>query len=168
MRQLKIVTLRYRFAVKGSFSVAGITRDPNQILTLQYGYGDKVSYEKQVTLDITKNAVENVDVAKLWAQKKISELDINYDANRQDIESLGKRFGIITRNTSLIVLENVSDYIQYGIEPPAELRAQYDDIMKRTGASTSEIKRENLTASQNMQNELNQWVGKQTGKATHN
>jgi TonB-dependent SusC/RagA subfamily outer membrane receptor len=141
-----------------TFSIAGITRAPNQTITLQYGYGDKVSYEKEVTLDFSKNAVEDVDVAKLWAQKKISELDINYTANRQEIESLGKRFGIVTRNTSLIVLESVNDYIQYGIEPPADLRAQYDAIMKQRGP-VSAVKRENITVSENMLTELKQWWG---------
>lgn len=146
-------------AVDNSFSIAGITRNPNQTITLQYGYGDKVSFEKTVTLDLATNAVEGVDVAKLWAQKKISELDINYDANRQEIESLGKRFGIITRNTSLIVLENVSDYIQYGIEPPAELQAQYDAIMKQRGP-VNEPERENLTAAYAMETELAKWWDK--------
>jgi TonB-dependent SusC/RagA subfamily outer membrane receptor len=143
-------------AVGNSFSIAGITRNPNQTITLQYGYDDKVSFEKTVTLDLATNAIEGVDVAKLWAQKKISELDINYDANRQEIESLGKRFGIITRNTSLIVLENVSDYIQYGIEPPAELQAQYDAIMKQRGPVNEPV-RENLTTAYFMKTELAQW-----------
>jgi TonB-dependent SusC/RagA subfamily outer membrane receptor len=143
--------------VGGTFSIAGITRNPNQTITLQYGYGDKVSYEKAIVLDLSKNAVDDVDVAKLWAQKKIRELDINYNANRQDIESLGKRFGIVTRNTSLIVLETVNDYIQYGIEPPAELQAQYDAIMKQRDANNMQPQRENLSTSVNMQTQLTQW-----------
>ena len=56
--------------VSGSFSMAGVTRNPNQTVTLQYGYGNKVSFEKQVTLDLQQNAVDSVDVAKFWAQKK--------------------------------------------------------------------------------------------------
>jgi len=143
-------------AVGRTFSIAGITRDPNQTITLQYGYGDKVSYQKEVTLDLAKNAVDSLDIARLWAQKKITELDINYNANRQEIESLGKRYGIVTRNTSLIVLESVNDYIQYDIEPPAELRAQYDAIMKQRGPVNTQT-RENLTTSENMQKQLTQW-----------
>ncbi|BAU52423.1 VIT domain-containing protein [Mucilaginibacter gotjawali] len=147
-----------RVAVDRTFSIAGITRDPNQVLTLQYGYGDKVSYEKAVTLDLSKDEVDDVDVAKLWAQKKISELDINYNANRQDIESLGKRFGIVTRNTSLIVLESVNDYITYNIEPPAELREQFDAIMKQRGVNNQQ-ERENIGTAEAMQTELNNWWG---------
>jgi len=145
--------------VAGSFSIAGVTKDPNQAITLQYGYGNRVTYEKTVQLDLQKNLVENIDVAKLWAQKKINELDITYDANRQEIESLGKRFGIITRNTSLIVLESVSDYIQYEIEPPAELRDQYNNIMKQRWQTTSQREKDNLNASIEMQNDLTAWWG---------
>ena len=105
--------------------------------------------------------MEEVDVAKLWAQKKIADLDLNYDANRQDIESLGKRFGLVTRNTSLIVLENVNDYINYEIEPTAELRAEYDAIMKQRGP-LEHVKRENLSKAIRMQEELSNWYKSKT------
>jgi TonB-dependent SusC/RagA subfamily outer membrane receptor len=144
-------------AVSGTFSIAGITRNPNQSITLQYGYGDRVSYEKVIALDLAKNTVDDVNVAKLWAQKKISELDINYNANRQDIESLGKRFGIVTRNTSLIVLETVYDYIQYDIEPPAELRKQYDAIMKQRAPNNAQARKENISTAEYMLKDLTQW-----------
>lgn len=143
--------------VDGAFSIAGITRNPNQTIVLQFGYGNKVSVEKTVALDLQKNAVDNIDVAKLWAQKKINELDIDYNANKQAIEQLGKRFGIITRNTSLIVLETVNDYIQYEIEPPAELRKQYDTIMKQRGNNNPSVERENLTTVINTMDELTRW-----------
>jgi len=153
--------------VNGAFSAAGVTRDPNQTVTLQFGYGNKVSMEKTVTLDLAKNSVEDVNVARLWAQKKITELDINYDSNRQEIESVGKRYGIITRNTSLIVLENVWDYIQYGIEPPDELREQCDNIMKQRGATTDVEKRDNLKKAQEIHDELSYWWNKRPVVTVH-
>jgi TonB-dependent SusC/RagA subfamily outer membrane receptor len=143
--------------VNGTFSLAGITRNPNQAITLQFGYSNKVSYEKQVVIDLQKNAVENIDVAKLWAQKKITELDISYNPNRQVIESLGKRFGIVTRNTSLIVLETIDDYIRYEVDPPAELRQQYNTILKQRGRDNTQAKRENLTNAQQTMLELTKW-----------
>jgi len=146
--------------VGNTFSMAGVTRKPNQTIILQYGYGNKVTYEKAVVLDLQKNAVDNVDVPKLWAQKKIAELDINYDANRPEIESLGKRFGMITRNTSLIVLETVADYIQYHIEPPAELRKEYETIMKQRQQSADEPAN-NISKAEDMLQELAQWWNKE-------
>jgi hypothetical protein len=34
-------------------------------------------------------------------------------------------------NSSLIVLENVSDYVKYEITPPSELKTEYDKQMKK-------------------------------------
>lgn len=144
-------------AVSNSFSMAGVTRNPNQTITLQYGYGNQVIYEKVITLDLQANSVDNIDVARLWAQKKIDELDINYDKNRQEIESLGKRFGIVTRNTSLIVLETLNDYIQYEIEPPAELREQFESIMKQRAGNNPRNQRDNVVTAQLMQRQLTDW-----------
>lgn len=149
--------------VSGAFSIAGITKNPNQTITLQYGYGNKVSFEKQIPLDLQANAVENIDVARLWAQKKINELDVNYEPNRQEIESLGKRFGLVTRNTSLIVLETVNDYIQYKIEPPAELRKEYDAIMKQRGSVEPEAVKENLSTANEMLANLTSWWNQDFG-----
>lgn len=144
-------------AVGRNFSVAGITRQPNQILTLQFGYDHKITYRKVVTLNSIKNSITNFDIGKLWAQKKIAELDINYESNKQEIEALGKRFGIVTRNTSLIVLESVNDYIQYDIEPPAELREEFDKIMKQRNNDGQVKENENFTRSLNMMKELSNW-----------
>lgn len=140
-----------------AFRLAGVTRNPNQKLTLQFGYGNKVAFEKKVDLDPANETTDEVSVAKLWAQQKINELDMTYDDNRAEIESLGKRFGLVTRNTSLVVLENVSDYIQYNIEPPAELRESFDAIMKQRAMVQDRQTRENLTAAKNIQTDLKQW-----------
>jgi tetratricopeptide (TPR) repeat protein len=140
-----------------AFRLAGVTRTPNQQLTLQFGLGNKVSFEKTVKFDPADLTADEVNVPRLWAQQKINELDPTYDANREEIESLGKRFGLVTRNTSLMVFENVSDYIQYNIEPPAELRAEFDAIMKQRTMVRDRQTRENLTTAKNIQTELKQW-----------
>ncbi|CAD0004575.1 VIT domain-containing protein [Flavobacterium chungangense] len=118
-------------AVSGSFSFSGISLNPKNEITLLFGNGDDAVLERKITVD---NAVQNtnqVNIEKLWAQKKIANLELQYDKNAQEIETLGKKYGIITKNTSLIVLENIRDYIMYDIIPPAELRAEFDKIKKQ-------------------------------------
>ena len=46
-------------------------------------------------------------------------------------------------NTSLIVLESLNDYIQYDITPPAELRPEFDRIMKEQIANAAAKKYSN-------------------------
>ncbi|MBO9564643.1 MAG: DUF2135 domain-containing protein [Niastella sp.] len=117
--------------VVNNFSVAGIVTGPNVTITLQFGYGTTVTTEKIITLDFNKHGTDVVNLGKVWAQKKIGELDIQYEQHKELITFLGKRFSIVTRNTSLIVLETVNDYVRYEIEPPAELRSQYDQMIKQ-------------------------------------
>lgn len=118
--------------VAGKFSVAGISEANDEELTLLFGFGNKIEKRIKVKLD-AKNASNQGNVYKIWAQKKIAELDLSYEKNRTELAELGQQFGIVTRNTSLIVLETISDYIRYKIEPPAtepELRAEYQHRQK--------------------------------------
>jgi Ca-activated chloride channel homolog len=143
-------------AVINGITVTGISYRPVQDLVLQFGYSGKVVTEQTIRLDFSRQQVNLPDpsgssahpsgssahsydprqqasppnLSRIWAQKKIAQLDTRYDDNKPQIEQLGKRYGIVTRNTSLIVLENVSDYITYQIEPPADLREAFDHIMK--------------------------------------
>lgn len=117
--------------VSGSFSVAGISlKEQNQVVLL-FGYGDTPTIEKTIAINASTQASTDVSIEKLWAQKKIANLEIQYKQNAEEIETLGKKYGIVTNNTSLIVLENLSDYIQYDIVPPAELRPEFDRMMKQ-------------------------------------
>ena len=67
--------------------------------------------------------------ASSWAQLRINELDAEYAVNRAEIRRLGQRFGLVTRETSLIILDRVEDYARYEIQPPSELRAEFDRVM---------------------------------------
>lgn len=97
--------------------------------TLTVSFGNKQGVTKTQTYTISKDAPADPSVVRIWAKMKIAELNTRYEQNSSEIAELGQKFGIVTRNTSFMVLENVSDYVLYGIEPPAELRAEYNHIM---------------------------------------
>lgn len=118
-------------SVSGNFSFSGISLNPKNEITLLFGNGNDAVLERKITLDASIQNTNDVNIEKLWAQKKIANLELQYDKNAQEIETLGKKFGIITKNTSLIVLENLQDYMMYDIIPPAELRAEFDRIKKQ-------------------------------------
>jgi hypothetical protein len=110
--------------VYGDFSVAGISDTNAADITLLFGFGGKV--EKRITVKLdAKNADSLGNARKIWAQKKIEELDLNYEKNRAELTELGRQFGIVTRNTSLIVLETAKDYVRYNIMPPITERYLY-------------------------------------------
>ena len=67
-------------------------------------------------------------IPTIWANMKVSGLEAEYDINKAEIRRIGKAFGLVTRGTSLIVLERAEDYVMYDIEPPAELKKEYDRL----------------------------------------
>jgi tetratricopeptide (TPR) repeat protein len=67
-------------------------------------------------------------VPLLWASLKVESLEAEYDLNRGEIRRIGREFRMATRETSLIVLDSAQDYVRYEIDPPAELKDEYDRL----------------------------------------
>jgi len=138
-------------------SVAGILNDLNTEFVLQFGYGNTVVSEQTVRLNATEHSLTSIDISRVWAQKKIAEMDIRYEDNKDDISVLSKQFGLVTRNTSLIVLENLEDYLRYDIMPPSELRPAYDAVLKQRRADILERKTDLINAAVVMAKDLKTW-----------
>ena len=143
--------------VNGHFSLAGIMNEFNTEFTLQFGFGNTVVSEQVVRLNPTEHTLSSIDVSRVWAQKKITEMDIQYEDNKEDISVLSKQFGIVTRSTSLIVLENLDDYLRYDITPPVELRQAYNAVLKQRRAAILEQKQDLINAAIAMTKELKIW-----------
>lgn len=116
--------------IENGFNSSGISSKKATEITLLFGYGNVPTIEKTIKLNADENTVEDWEIAQFWAQKKLAELELFADKNKDEIKNLGKQFGIVTMNSSLIVLENVSDYVKYEIAPPLELREAYNNQMK--------------------------------------
>ena len=145
--------------VQNNFSIAGIMDAPQAKLTLLFGYGNKV--EKRVNININnKNAANGTNIYKIWAQKKIAELDLNYAKNKEELTELGKQFGIVTRNTSLIVLETLQDYITYNIVPPQELQAEFYNWRKNRDTERQQTEQNLLSQAIFAAEKLKAWWDK--------
>ena len=116
--------------VSGNIMLSGRVSSLDRQIVLQFGFDSNVIEERKI--DLKKSLNSEIEIDRIWAAKKISELDLNYDRNKKEIEALGKKYGIVTRNTSLMVLEEVADYIRYNIDPPAELLEEYNRLRGRT------------------------------------
>ena len=116
--------------VSGNIMLSGRVSSLDRQIILQFGFDSNVIEERKI--DLKKSLNSEIEIDRIWAAKKISELDLNYDRNKQEIELLGRKYGIVTRNTSLMVLEEVADYIRYNIDPPAELLEEYNRLRGRT------------------------------------
>ena len=140
--------------VNGYISVAGITQRGSGEVTLLFGRNGKVESSQKIRLNNNSN---DLKIHRLWAQKKIADLDIMYEQNKDDIELLGKQFGIVTRNTSLIVLEDITDYVRYEITPPVELLATYNELVKNQRVAKENRVNNLLSRAAAMTNDLKLW-----------
>jgi Ca-activated chloride channel family protein len=100
-------------------------------LTLAFGAGSNVTSRRVVKLQRSAavKAGEGLGpVASAWAQARAEELSLFPEKNAQALLDLGRRFGLVTANTSLLVLETLQQHLQYHVEPALsrkELRREY-------------------------------------------
>jgi tetratricopeptide (TPR) repeat protein len=103
--------------VHDGMTLAGELVGNSTEITLEYGFGNKVTYSERITLDKSTGMVKTGLIPNLWAQKKLAELDMRYKEQKDAITAIGKEFSIVTRNTSLLVLDRIEDYVEHGISP---------------------------------------------------
>ncbi len=125
-----------RLAVAGRLSEATTTLR----LTIQYPDG------KTTTQDIPLRAdrVNSELAAAQWARLRVAELEGEYEFNRAEIRRLGQQFRLVTRETSLIVLDRIEDYVRHEIAPPAELRAEYERLLSNATLQRSNDRKSHL------------------------
>lgn len=112
--------------VKGNINISGKMQSSSQ-LKLKFGYGNQVT--KTIPINITESNRTNSGILhKIWAKQKLADLNLNQTQNEKEITVLGKKYSLVTAFTSLIVLETAWDYYGYKIEPPAEMREEYDSL----------------------------------------
>lgn len=127
------------FPEDGLLRVAGRLRDGKAELTLRLRDG---SGERSERVAVAADAPASAFPARMWARYSIAALESEPELNRAAIARLGQRFGVVGAQTSLIVLEEMDDYVRYGIEPPerldeyrrlvAEERAEREQQRKRS------------------------------------
>jgi Ca-activated chloride channel homolog len=97
-------------------------------LTLRFGSGDGKEVVRKVVIGRSDPATGALadSVHRLWAQSWIDQLNAAAQPDDTAITALAKRYGVVTRTTSLLVLDRIEDYVRYRVEPrEPELRAEY-------------------------------------------
>ena len=72
------------------------------------------------------------DMVAFWcANWQVESLDAQPEKHRAELAALGERFGVVNRETSLLVLERDEDYVRHGILPPAVDAALRDRVLQQ-------------------------------------
>ena len=115
-------------AENGYYRIAGILAEPKASIKLAIQKPDGQTTEQIIHISNTEET-KNTLAAERWAQGKILPLLAQQELFQAQIIRLGKQFGLVTPTTSLIVLDNIQDYVQYEIEPPASLQKEYQHLL---------------------------------------
>jgi len=116
------------YAEDGRLRIAGELKQATATLALTLRHPGGRETSVQVPLE-TRGAISR-HAAGQWARLSIAGLEAEYEINRAEIRRLGSAFGLVTRETSLIVLDRIEDYVRYEIVPPQELAADYERLRK--------------------------------------
>lgn len=115
-----------RGARDGMLRVAGrLLATPGQQLSLTVSNGGAA---QDITVPLDASAHAHPLAATLWASWRLRELEADYEAHRAEIGRIGRQFRMPTRETSLIVLDRLDDYVRYDVDPPPELKAAFNSL----------------------------------------
>jgi len=121
----------------GNITFAGIIKKPEVTIKLNFGYGKSITASEEILIQQDSLPTNGI-VERIWAQKKIKDLQVDFKNNDAEITQTGKKYSIVTRNTSLIVLDSISDYVLYEILPPLEMQEQYFALLKQKKVAIEE------------------------------
>ena len=113
-------------AAPGRIVVAGILTAPGADVTLRLR--DSTGATTTRVVSVRAGSHPSRLAALQWARLSLASMEGESRTNKVRIRELGRRFALATRETSLIVLEQIDDYVRNEIEPPPELRAEYDRL----------------------------------------
>ncbi|MCB9567769.1 MAG: hypothetical protein H6710_11260 [Myxococcales bacterium] len=114
----------------GGLVLAGVLRAQVATLLARVGFADDPASIRAIDLEIRADEERGALAGRAWAAAKIAALEPRFAQNRADIERTGQDFGIVTRQTSLIILDEVADYVRYDIAPPESLREACDRLRR--------------------------------------
>lgn len=123
--------------------IAGVLTELEATIDLDWLNAQGQHQSQQVTIRSTAAPLTSL-AANRWATMQLAQLETDYAANRAAIRRLGNRFGMVTRETSLIVLDRVEDYVRYEIAPPESLRGEYEKKLAQKVQQLSDERRNHI------------------------
>ena len=99
----------------GRITVVGRVQQSGGNATLRLSDGSTVK------IDIPKSDVEGKTLATAWAARRVDDLSPRADDHKEELLALGRRFSIVSPVSSMLVLEDLDQWLEYNIEPPASL-----------------------------------------------
>ncbi len=130
----------------GLLRIAGRLTEPTGVIRAVLNESGR---RREITVPVSA-ALQGAHVPRAWASWKIASYAGEPERHRAAITRLGQQFSIVTAGTSLLVLDDVADYVRYDIAPPAELRADVARLQAEQGKRREASRSDRLDAVANV------------------
>lgn len=139
------------------FSFTGKMKVKKAEITVNFGYGNIITESRKVLINTIE---QSSGIDRIWAGKKIEDLNSDYENNREEIIKTAKEYSIVTDDTTLIVLDRIEDYVRYEIVPPLELREEYYKLTEKRKKEKDNEKKRALEESLSVLENIKKWYTK--------
>lgn len=144
-------------------TIAGELDESTKQVTLSFGENGRVIKTETLQFNTVAVCSEN-ETSKLLMLQSYERLQLQEDEGA--IIASANQHKLVTASTSFIVLDNLNDYIDHGIEPPADLQNEYNKMIYVIKEREQKKKLEegnalldNLRKSVTLYNERIKWWG---------
>ena len=141
-------------AQNGLLRVAGKLTAPEAQLVLTLSKNGK---SQTLKIRIDGKAASHPFAGNLWAAYKLRQLQADFELHRAEIRRIGQQFGLPTRETSLLVLDRLDDYVRYDVAPPPELAAAVDNLKQVAGNVKLQQRQKHMESVVTLFNQKIEW-----------
>ena len=96
-------------------------------------------------------------LATAWAARRVNELSPRADDHSDELLAIGRRYGIASPATSLIVFESLSQWLEHDVEPPESLADIHAQWVKRRPTEAQRAEREENRRKSFLQRLRSEW-----------
>ncbi len=141
--------------VGGRARILGRLTGESAKVTVEFSDGSAAVFD----LDASK-AREGETLGTAWAAMRVQQLGARADDCADELLALGRRYGVVSPTTSLIVLESLDQWVRHEIEPPdslPDLQAAWRDRMKSRGHNEGLDRERHLEKLAKLWKERKEW-----------
>lgn len=116
-------------AASGLYRFAGKIEETAESISFTIGSGSNIE-TIEVPLSVESSGGQPLSIERIWAQAKVNQYLYSPSPQEDQLAELGTKYRLVTPVTSLLVLERLEDYVTYQIEPPAQMKKEYDALVQ--------------------------------------
>lgn len=149
----------------GRVTIIGRLTAPEAQIKIDFGGGAE-SAPFHLRADPVREAVT---LRKAWAAMRVAQMAPRADDFADELLALGRAYGVVSPATSLIVLENLDQWVRHDIEPPEtlpELREQWRTALKGRTDETESKQSSHLAMLEQLWKERVAWLKRDFSQVT--